>query len=194
MNVNEAIYNRRAVRDYTGEPVDDEAIRAVIDAAIQAPSGMNRQPWAFVVVRNRALLDAYSQRAKDFIQATESADTVIAQLHAELSSPDFNIFRNAPALIVICAIEGDTMAIQDCCLAAQNLMLAAYANGLGTCWIGPAESWLRQPDVKHDLRIPSHHIPVAPIIIGTPRGQPPAPGRHAPHITWVAPGLEPIVE
>lgn len=185
MDVKEAIYTRRAVRDYKAEPVSDEAIGVLIDAAIQAPSGMNRQPWAFVVVRDRALLDEYSRRAKEFHQKDESASDAIAQLHGELSSPDFNIFRNAPALIVICATESDTMAIQDCCLAAENLMLAAHALGLGACWIGPAEAWLHLPDVKHDLGIPSHHIPVAPIIVGVPRVLPPAPGRHAPHITWV---------
>ena len=56
MELTEAIYERRAVRDYTDEAVDETDLRAVIDAAVQAPSGMNRQPWSFVVVSGRAAL------------------------------------------------------------------------------------------------------------------------------------------
>lgn len=77
------------------------------------------------------------------------------------------------------------MAEQDCCLAAENLMLAAFAKGLGSCWIGFAEIWLRSPEGKKALGIPSEQVAVAPIILGYPGGNPVAPGRCAPEIVWI---------
>jgi nitroreductase len=56
MDVREAIYGRRAVREFTTEPVDEAALRRLIDAAVQAPSAVNQQPWRFTVVRDRKLL------------------------------------------------------------------------------------------------------------------------------------------
>jgi nitroreductase len=88
-------------------------------------------------------------------------------------------------LIVICATEPDPMAQQDCCLAAENLMLAAHGRAAGTCWIGFAEPWLNQPEGKAALKIPVEHAPVAPIIIGYPRGEHPAPPRREPRIAWI---------
>ncbi len=185
MNIMDAIYQRRAIREYTDAPVDQELLRTVIAAAIQAPSAMNRQPWSFVVVTNRAVLDRCAQRAKAHALASLSANRHLAGYREHLASPTFNIFYNAPALIVICATEPDPMAQRDCCLAAENLMLAAHGHGLGTCWIGFAEFWLNEAEGKNELKILAKHPPVAPIIIGYPRGVHPAPLRREPHITWI---------
>jgi nitroreductase len=185
MDLMDAISHRRATRDFTQAPVDEEAIRFVIVAAVQAPNAMNRQPWSFAVVKDRATLDRCAERAKAHVLAGLSAGSPLAHYREHLASRDFHIFYNAPALIVISATAADAMAMQDCCLAAQNLMLAAHASGLATCWIGFAESWLNQPDGKKELGVPSHHIPVAPIIIGHPRITPPAPPRREPDILWI---------
>jgi nitroreductase len=104
-----------------------------------------------------------------------------------LSSPDLNIFYEAPVLIIICATENDRFVEQDCCLAAQNLMLAARAKGLGTCWIGFAEAWLNRPEAKKELGIPATFLPIAPVILGYPRAQPEAPERHRPDMIWIGP-------
>ena len=185
MDIIDAVYHRRAVRDFADVPVDRDAIRFVIDAAIHAPNAMNRQPWSFTVVSNRTVLDRCSNGAKAHSLALLSGNPHLARFRENLASPEFNIFYNAPALIVISATAADQMAQQDCCLAAENLMLAAYERGLGTCWIGFAESWLNQSEGKDMLKIPTEHIAVAPIIIGHPRGDHPTPPRRAPHITWV---------
>jgi nitroreductase len=75
--------------------------------------------------------------------------------------------------------------VEDCALAAENLMLAAYAAGLGTCWIGFAPSFLDTPDGKRALGLPAPWVPVAPLIVGHP-GAPPAPvPRKEPEIRWV---------
>lgn len=181
----DAIYHRRATRDYTEAPVDDAALRFVIAAAIQAPNAMNRQPWSFVVVKDRALLDECAARAKAHVLSHIAEGSLLAHYRDHLASRDFHIFYNAPALVVIYATVSDGFALRDCCLAAQNLMLAAHASGLATCWIGFAESWLALPDGKKVLGIPHHHVPVAPIIIGHPRITPAAPARREPDILWL---------
>lgn len=185
MNVMDAIYQRRAVREYSGAPVDRGLIRAAIAAATQAPNALNRQPWSFVVVTNRAMLDVCSERAKAHALATLTSQPPFSRHRQQLASRSFDIFHGAPALIVICATEPDPMAEQDCCLAAENLMLAAHAAGLGTCWIGFAQPWLNQPEGKRAFRIPAGHVAVAPIVIGHPGGETPAPPRRPAEITWI---------
>jgi nitroreductase len=102
-----------------------------------------------------------------------------------LLAPSFDIFYGAPALVVICALADDDMAVQDCSLAAQNLMLAAHDKGLGSCWIGFAEGWLAQPEARAELGLPENARPVAPIILGHPAAQPPPPGRDKAKMQWV---------
>jgi nitroreductase len=185
MKLVDAIYHRRAVREYLDRPVEQSILRDLIDAAIQAPSAMNRQDWAFTVVTKRATLDLISERAKALDLAMIGDNPHLAGLRDHLTAPDFHIFYNAPALIVISATLPDAMAQQDCCLAAQNLMLAAHGRGLGSCWIGLAQAWLNTPEAHDELMMPAGHAAVAPIIVGYPKAPPPAVPRHAPHITWV---------
>ena len=88
-------------------------------------------------------------------------------------------------LVVIAAAEPTDWAVEDCALAAENLMLAAYAKGLGTCWIGFAQHWLATADGKAALGVPATYAPIAPIIVGHPRRQPPPVPRKAPEIHWL---------
>ena len=67
MDLREAIYTRRATREFTAEPVDERTIRKLIEAAIQAPSAVNQQPWSFCVVRDKAVLAKISQDAKAYM-------------------------------------------------------------------------------------------------------------------------------
>jgi nitroreductase len=88
-------------------------------------------------------------------------------------------------LILISAVAQGPWIVEDCALAAQNLMLAAHAVGLGTCWIGFAQSFLNTADGKKALDLPAACVPVAPIIVGHPKAAPrPAP-RKEPVIRWV---------
>jgi nitroreductase len=185
MDVFTAIHERRAVRDYSDEPVADTAIATLIDAAIWAPSGINLQPWCFFIIEGAARLAACSTKAKAALQGAAMEHPELTGLHSILVSPTFNVFYNAPVLIIVCATTGDEMALKDCCLAAQNLMLAATAEGLGTCWIGLSETWLNTDQAKADLGIPAGFRPVAPIIVGHPKGSSPLPSRRAADIRRV---------
>lgn len=188
MDVLEAIRGRRAVRDYADETPSDSAIRSLIGEAIWAPSGVNLQPWCFFVVDDRALLAACSTEAKALMLGQADVHPELAHMREALTSAQFNIFYNAPVLVVICSSTQDEMALKDCCLAAQTLMLAAHAEGLASCWIGFSEAWLNSPVGKAKLGIPAEYRPVAPIILGYPKGAAPVTARRPPDIRRVVAG------
>lgn len=184
MDAKEAIYTRRAVRSFTGESVDEQTLRQLMDAAVQAPSAVNQQPWSFCVVRDRTLLARISNDAKAYMLKTSP---VAASHHFQelLSNPDFDIFYHAPVLVLISSVAESPWAVEDCSLAAENLMLAACAAGLGTCWIGFAQAWLGTAEGKAALGLPASYVPVAPIIVGHPKSAPPPVPRKAPDIRWI---------
>ena len=95
---------------------------------------MNLLPWAFVVVQDRKLLKEFSDRSKVLVAKADKP----ARLKERPADREFNIFYNAGTLIVICAKPAGQHPVWDCCLAAQNLMLAAHAAGIATCPIGLA--------------------------------------------------------
>jgi len=186
MELLDAIYSRRAVRAYKKDEVDEAQLRALIDAAIQAPSAVNRQPWCFSVVRDRALLARISAEAKAHMLRSSPAALMSHHFDQLLGDAAFDIFYNAPALVVISSAEDGPWAVADCALAAQNLMLAARAALLGSCWIGFAQGWLGTSEGKAALDLPANSVPVAPIIVGHPEAQSiAAVPRKAAEIRWI---------
>jgi nitroreductase len=186
MELLDAIYSRRAVRAFVEDDVIEAQIRTLIDAAIQAPSAVNRQPWVFTVVRDRALLARISREAKAHLLRTSPAALLSHHFDALLHDDAFDIFYHAPVLIVISANEDGPWATADCALAAQNLMLVARDANLGSCWIGFAQSWLGTPDGKAAIGLSPACVPVAPVIIGHPKpGEAGPVARKAPEVHWV---------
>jgi nitroreductase len=185
MDLKQAIYTRRSVREFTPQKVEQEVLRNLIDAAAQAPSAVNQQPWAFCVVQDKTLLARISREAKAHMLGASPAGLVSHHFQDILSNPDFDIFYHAPALIVISSVVQSPWAVENCALAAENLMLTACAAGLGTCWIGFAQAWLGTPEGKAALELPSSYVPVAPIIVGHPKSTPPLVPRKEPTIQWI---------
>jgi len=185
MDVIEAIYSRRAVRAYTADPVDEATLRRLVDAAIQAPSAVNEQPWSFSIVRDKALLAHISREAKAYMLRASPAGLLSHHFEEILGDAKFDIFYGAPVLIVISAVGASAWAVENCSLAAENLMLAARAAELGTCWIGFAQNWLGTTEGRTALDLPADHLPIAPIIVGHPKAQPPAVPRKPAEIRWV---------
>lgn len=149
MEAFEAIHGRRSIRRYTNQPVPEDAIEALLRAAMAAPSAGDERPWQFVVITERAILDA------------------IPRFH-EYSQ----MLREAPVAIVIC---GDTDLekykgywVQDCSAATQNLLLAAHAEGLGAVWLGVHPIEDRVAKTQELLGLPSHVIPLAVVALGCP--------------------------
>ena len=102
-----------------------------------------------------------------------------------LDDENYQIFYHAPALILISGTAPGQWVVEDCALAAENLMLAAYAEGLGSCWIGFAQGFLGTAQGKHALGLPTEWTPVAPIIVGHPKSAPAPVPRNEPVIRWI---------
>jgi nitroreductase len=190
MRTLDAIAERRAIRSYKPDPVREDAVRRLLEAAVHAPTAMHAEPWSFVVIQDRALLEKLSDLAKaTWAPARDGSHAVAAprqpsedHARALLSSPTFNIFYDAGTLVAICGRPQGGFVTADCWLAAENLMLAARADGLGTCPIGFAVPVLNRPEVKAELGIPSDVAVVAPIIVGTPREWTPPTTRKPPEV------------
>jgi len=182
MDVLSAIRGRRAVRSYTDETVDRRMIERLLDAAVEAPSAMGLEPWAFVVLEDRDRLARFSDDVKK--ELSRRGEEPSRELADMLRDPSFNVFYGAPVLVIVCATSPKGQAAEDCCLAAQNFMLAAHAEGLATCPIGPARGWLGLPETKRRLGIPGEYVPVFPVVLGHPGQRPASHGRLAPAVLW----------
>jgi nitroreductase len=180
----DAIFTRRSVRAYTKYTLDKPTVRALLDAAVQAPTAMHKEPWEFVVIQDGAALKRYSDRAKVIwsAQATEPAGG--DRFEALLADPDFSIFYDASTLIVICGKGDGPFIAADCWLAAENLMLAACAMGLGTCCIGLAVPAMNSAESKAELGLARDVHAVAAIIVGVPSGAAAPVPRKDPHIVY----------
>ena len=185
MELMDAIRNRRAVREYTDAPIDRATIERLINAAILAPSAMNLQPWAFAAVLNRERIGEYAKRIKSWLLTDFRQTGFSASLRDLIKEESYNVLHHAPALVLVLAKSSQPQAYEDCCLAAENLMLAARDDGLGTCCIGLARPWLNLPSTKHELGLPEHHDVVFPLVLGHPKAWPESHGRHPAEIHWL---------
>ena len=185
MELMDAIRNRRAVREYTNAPIERSVIERLISAAILAPSAMNLQPWAFAALLDHARIDGYGARAKSWLLENFAQTLFEPLLRHSVEDPKFAMFHGAPALVIILAKSSATQAAEDCCLAGENLMLAARDEGLGSCWIGLARPWLDLPATKAELRLPGSFRVVAPIVLGHPKSWPESHGRNPAEIYWI---------
>jgi nitroreductase len=156
MDLLEAIRSRRSVRAFKRKKVLNEYVERLIDAARWAPSAGNIQPWEFVIIRKLETKKALAEAAlgQTFI---EEASVVIVVCADEVSS-----FQRY-------GIRGKALyCIQDTAAATQNIHLAAYSLGLGTCWVGAFE----EDEARRILRIPVGVRPVSIIPIGYPAENP----------------------
>ena len=144
------------------------------------------------VVTERAMLDDISVRSKAWLLKTASDMSSSDHFRDMLRDPHFHLFYGAPALVVISTPVSAQWSVEDCSLAAQNLMLAAVDLDLGSCWIGFAQGWLNTPEGRECLGLSASSCVVAPITIGYPRSEAPLVSRKAPIVTWI--GVLPSAE
>lgn len=150
------IATRTSVRDYEARPVEKEKIEKMLRAAMAAPTAMNKQPWHFVVVDQRNVLDALAG-----------------------ANPYAKMLKKAPLAIVVCGntdkmIEGGgrDFWIQDASAATENLLLAAHAMGLGAVWTGAYPSEERCISISKVLSLSDNLVPLNMIVVGYPAEQP----------------------
>jgi nitroreductase len=161
MDAMQALYSRRSIRKYTSESISEQAIKELLEAAMSAPSAGNQQPWHFVVIHDRKLLDQ------------------IPSLH-----PHSLMCREAQTAILVC---GDPTLekhvgywVQDCAAATENLLVAVHARGLGGVWVGVYPREERVIGFRKLLHIPEHVIPFALVPLGYPAEEkPPRPDRYS---------------
>ena len=139
------IFARRSIRKYTEEPVRQQDIQTLLEAAMAAPSASNRKPWQFVVVTKRAILDALGE-----------------------AHPHGKMLFDAPLAICVCGdlTEMERFWVQDCSAATENILLAVTALGLGAVWLGVYPRDDRIDAVRRILALPEHITPLNLIAIG----------------------------
>jgi len=189
MEILAAIHRRRSVRDYKPDKVPADLLRQLIAAASWAPSAMNEQPCHFTVVTDMNLMSEISDHAKAFTLKNLPAMPRSVHFQDILGDPHFNIFYNAPALLVISTETQGPWSIEDCALAAETAMLAALNFGLGSCWIGFAQAWLKSEEGLKVLGLSQSSRAVAPLIIGYPKAEMPQVARKSPAVNWIGDGL-----
>jgi nitroreductase len=149
MEAMEAILGRRSIRKYTAQAVSEDMIGSLLEAGMSAPSAGNEQPWHFVIIDDRRILDA------------------IPSIH-----PHSHMLKEAPLAILVCGdLNLDVHRgfwTQDCSAATENILIAAHANGLGAVWLGIYPREERIAGVRQILSIPDHIIPFCLIAVGHP--------------------------
>jgi nitroreductase len=143
----DTIFSRRSIRRYTEEPVSEEEIKTLLEAAMAAPSASNRKPWHFVVVTERETLNRLAEAHK----------------YAKM-------LNEAPLCISVCGDQSvsERFWVQDCSAATENLLLAVTALGLGAVWCGVHPRQERVKDISKILGIDPPIVPLNIIAIGHP--------------------------
>ena len=181
MELDACIKGRRSVRAYTNEFVSESQLKAIIEAGTWAPSGMNRQPWKFIVIEDKKKIKTVSDETKTLVRKTipELASRYEIETEADV------ICYNAPVLILICAEKDKQMEnlnLIDCVLAAQNMFLKAYEQGLGTCYMGFVTLLNTNPEVLRKIGVPENYQIMVPFILGHPKTKQGAGKRKTPEI------------
>jgi nitroreductase len=185
--VMEAIKKRRSVRSYEEKPVPREILNAIIEAGNQAPSAMNSQPWRFVVVEQaelkKKLLGAALPHAKKILESVKEVDperyAQIMKRYNELPDP---VYYSAP--VVLFVIGSGRYADHSCPLACENVMLAAYSLGIGSCWVGFGSMVTDNKEVIQALDLAEGEKIYGPIVLGYPNVFPDPPSKKPPVVKW----------
>ncbi len=185
----ETIKKRRSIRSYEAKPVPRDILQAVLDAANEAPSAMNSQPWRFVVVEQGAakkkLLSAALPNAQKITESVKDVDperyAMIKKRYAELPDP---VYYSAPAVVFV--VGRGRYAPHSCPLACENMMLAAHSLGLGCCWVGFGSMVTEDAAARKLLELADDETIFGPILIGYPQGEPPGrPAKKEPVVKWI---------
>jgi nitroreductase len=184
----EAIKKRRSIRSYKSTPISKDIINMIIEAGNEAPSAMNSQPWRFVVFEDKKikekLLGAAMPNTKKILEMVKDVDPekyeIINKRYEELKDP---VYYSAPAIIFV--IGSGRYADHSCPLACENMMLAAYSLGLGSCWVGFGAAVTEDNEVKNLLELQKDERIFGPILLGYAEGYPERPPKREPQVKWL---------
>ena len=161
-----AILERRSIRKYTDETVSDQDIKELLQAAMAAPSAGNQQPWEFIVVNDRKILNK------------------IPEVH-----PYSQMLKTAPLAIIVCGNLDKEMNkgywVQDCTAATENILIEAQYKGLGAVWLGVYPREERVKGLKKLFDLSENIIPLSIISIGHPAEKKEPSDRYNPSVIHV---------
>lgn len=143
------IYKRRSIRKFKPDKIPGELITQMLKAAMAAPSGKNKQPWEFIVVKDEA-----------------------TKIEMTKHHPHAQMAKDSPLVIVVVGKKDEKWCIQDCAAATENLLIAAANLGLGAVWCGMDE--VKQPPFKKLLNVPDEYWVFNLIPVGYPDEEKPA--------------------
>ena len=185
----EIIKTRRCVREFKEDAISDEDIKFLIDCARYAPSGFNMQPWSFLVIKNRDLLQKLSESGKKamipILEPMKNTSKKASDFLGFLKTKGTSLFYDAPVLIIILGNKNAPTSDFDCAMAAQNMMLAAHSMGIGSCWIGGLLPALMDEKILKEIGAPQGYKAVAPLIFGYPKGRIATPEKIEPEVIWL---------
>lgn len=147
----ETIFNRKSVRAYRDEKIDQETLELLVKAGMAAPSGVDTRPWEFIIIDDKGILERIAANLKYGKMLKNAAGAI-----AVCGQPKKSIF------------EGDEFWLMDCSNAAENILVAAESLGLGAVWVSCYPSQERINKVKPILDLPSGVEPLCIISLGYP--------------------------
>lgn len=156
------IFSRRSVRQYNDKAIPDEMLADILEAAMAAPSAVAKDPWHFIIVKEKAIL-----------------------LKIAEGLPNGKMLTSAGAGIIVCGDlakahdNKESYMLQDCSAAIENILLAATALGLGSCWLGVHPREDRVTHLRAVLGIPERITPISVISLGWPLQSPPPRTRYS---------------
>ena len=186
MDFKTLLTNRRSIRDFQDRNVPLSVVKEIIQDTCLAPTASNRQPCRFVIIQDREWIKKLSTESKHNLLAdlARNPEAPLKQYEAALRDEKFNVFYNAPCLVLVIGPRDVFSLDVDCGLTAAYFMFSAVSRGLGTCWIGLG-AHIRDRQILSEIGVPDECRIVAPIILGYPVTIPPVSERHAPEILRV---------
>jgi nitroreductase len=182
----ENIKARRAVRSYSDKAIDRETLEAIIEAGAWAPSGVNSQPWRFVIIESDAFRKKMATMAlpyyKQWLQGLPApARERIGERGSRLADP---VYYGATAVVFV--IGSGMTSDFDCAMACQNIMLAARSFGIGSCWVYTGSLVAVEKEMKDALELKEGESIYGPIVLGYPKDVfPNAPERKPLVAKWL---------
>lgn len=160
----QSILNRRSVRVYSEEQIKKEDLDLIIKSGLFSPSGCNMQPWHFTVVQNKELLKTLNIETKKVLAKCE-----MESFKDYAANEKYDIFYNAPTVIIISGEKAALVPQTDCAAATENMIIAAESLGIGTCWIGLITFLFKNEEGENyikQLEIPDGYEPYYAITLG----------------------------
>ena len=159
-DVFEVIKNRRSVRAYKDEQVEDEKIEKILEAAIMAPTARGEAPWHFTVVQNKEVLEDINSSVHSIL--SNSGDEFLEAI----AESDVNVMHNAPTVVFVSAKSDATNMQADCSAAIENMLLAAEGLDIGSCWLGLVAIYFSVEENLKKLHIPEGYTPLYGVALG----------------------------